>query len=38
MCGRFLFQPDQNEEIGRIFKLAYDAGYDVKVGEFLPTD
>ncbi|TGD23689.1 SOS response-associated peptidase [Companilactobacillus suantsaicola] len=38
MCGRFLFQPDQNEEIGRIFKLAYDAGYDVKVGEVFPTD
>ncbi|WP_075887320.1 SOS response-associated peptidase family protein [Companilactobacillus crustorum] len=38
MCGRYMFQPDQNPEIGRIYQLAVDAGYQPKTGEVFPTD
>ncbi len=38
MCGRFLFEPDQNPEIKRIYQLAKNAGYNPKTGEVFPTD
>lgn len=38
MCGRYLFQPETNEEINRIYRLAVDAGFDPKVGEIFPSD
>lgn len=38
MCGRFMFQPDQNPEIKRIYDLAVNAGFHPKTGEVFPTD
>lgn len=38
MCGRYMFQPDRNPEIKRIYQLAIDNGYDPKTGEVFPTD
>ena len=38
MCGRFMFQPNENPEISRIYQLAVDAGYQPKTGEIFPTD
>ncbi|AUI71915.1 SOS response-associated peptidase [Companilactobacillus alimentarius] len=38
MCGRYMFQPDKNPEIKRIYQLAVKAGYNPKVGEVFPTD
>lgn len=38
MCGRFLFEPDQNPEIKRIYQLAKNAGFNPKTGEVFPTD
>ncbi|WP_057880378.1 SOS response-associated peptidase [Companilactobacillus kimchiensis] len=38
MCGRYMFQPDQNAEIKRIYDLATAAGYHPKTGEVFPTD
>lgn len=38
MCGRFLFDPDKNPEIKRIYQLAVADGYTPKTGEVFPTD
>lgn len=38
MCGRYMFQPDKNPEIKRIYQLAVDAGFSPKTGEVFPTD
>jgi len=38
MCGRYLFQPDKNPEIKRIYQLSVDNGYQPKTGEIFPTD
>lgn len=38
MCGRYMFQPDQNPEIKRIYDLAVDNGYHPKTGEVFPSD
>ncbi len=38
MCGRYMFQPDKNPEIKRIYQLAVDNGYNPKIGEVFPTD
>ncbi|MQS89394.1 SOS response-associated peptidase [Companilactobacillus mishanensis] len=38
MCGRFMFQPDKNPEIGQIYKLAVENGFKPKTGEIFPTD
>lgn len=38
MCGRFMFQPNENDEMARIYQLAHDNGYDPKIGEIFPTD
>lgn len=38
MCGRFMFEPDSNAEIKRIYDLATGGGYHPKVGEVFPTD
>lgn len=38
MCGRYLFEPDKNPEIKRIYQLAKDAGFNPKTGEVFPTD
>ncbi|APX71154.1 SOS response-associated peptidase [Companilactobacillus allii] len=38
MCGRFMFQPNDNDEMQRIYQLAVDDGYDPKIGEVYPTD
>jgi len=38
MCGRFMFEPNENEEIKRIYQLAVDNGYEPKTGEIFPTD
>ncbi|MQS75391.1 SOS response-associated peptidase [Companilactobacillus halodurans] len=38
MCGRYLFQPDKNPEIKRIYQLAVDNGFQPKTGEIFPTD
>jgi len=38
MCGRYMFQPDKNPEIKRIYQLAVAGGYTPKTGEVFPTD
>ncbi|WP_119325602.1 SOS response-associated peptidase family protein [Companilactobacillus musae] len=38
MCGRYMFEPDKNPEIKRIYQLAVDAGFKPKTGEVFPTD
>lgn len=38
MCGRFMFEPDENKEIERIYQLAIENGYQPKTGEIFPTD
>jgi len=38
MCGRYMFQPDKNPEIERIYQLAVNNGYTPKTGEVFPTD
>lgn len=38
MCGRYMFQPETNSEILRIYQLAKAAGYEPKTGEIFPTD
>lgn len=38
MCGRFMFEPDENPMIERIFDLAISGGFKPKTGEVFPTD
>ncbi|AKP67006.1 SOS response-associated peptidase family protein [Companilactobacillus ginsenosidimutans] len=38
MCGRFMFEPEQNPEVYRIYNLALGNGYHPKTGEIFPTD
>ena len=38
MCGRYMFQPDNNPEIKRIYQLAVAAGFKPKTGEVFPSD
>ncbi|GEO79806.1 SOS response-associated peptidase family protein [Companilactobacillus mindensis] len=38
MCGRYMFQPDKNPEIKRIYDSAVNNGYQPKTGEVFPTD
>lgn len=38
MCGRFMFEPEENPEMKRIYQLALDDGFEPKTGEIFPSD